>query len=102
MIGATWSYEDSPRDSRRRGNFCRGAAVYLGIAIISGATRYRKNDAPSLLANASINILKKSRREGRAAAAAAEEEERGAAQCPLRSHYLIFLTSPLALIARRS
>lgn len=48
------------RDLRRRhrGNFCREAAVYLRIAIISGATRYRKNDAPSPLANASINILK--------------------------------------------
>lgn len=61
------------RDLRRRrqGNFCREVAVYLGIAIIPGATRYRKNDALSPRANASIKILKN--RDG--------EEWRGSTRC---------------------
>lgn len=48
------------RDLRRRrwGNFYCEVAVYLEIAIIPGATRYRKNDALSPHANASIKILK--------------------------------------------
>jgi len=43
---------------RRRGNFYREMAVYLEIAIIPGTARYRKNDALSPRANASIKILK--------------------------------------------
>lgn len=56
---------------RRRGNFYREVAVYLEIAIIPGATLYRKNDTLSPNANASIKILKN--RDGK--------ERRGSTRC---------------------
>lgn len=72
MIDARRGIMKTLRDlrRRRRGNFYREVDVYLEIAIIPGATRYRKN-ALSPHANASIKILKN--REG--------EERRGSIRC---------------------